>query len=298
MIFKFPSAGILRLGLIPAAAFLLTACEEGAFGRTGAKPDQAAPDSGAAIEFEERDVEAPQVFQASGKALWDGRPSFGGVWVSHPNSKQPERVMIVNMTNGKFVVGALFRREPDLPGPNLQLSSDAATALDILAGAPTEIKVTALRRETVQVSVPEEPAEAEPTDGPEKVETTALAAIDAAEDAAPDGKPKTKTKTADKAAAPAESKPATQPKVATTAAATSLSAPYIQIGFYSIEANAKAAAADLKKLGIASKIAPTTIKGKTFWRVLAGPAATKPERDKILKSVKGMGYTDAYAVKG
>lgn len=293
MIFRISSAGLLRLGMIPAAAFLLTACEEGTFGYGASKPDQAAPDSSAAIEFEERDVEAPEVFQVTDKALWDGRPSLGGVWVAHPDSKQPERVMIVNLTNGKFVVGALFRREADLPGPKLQMSSDAAAALEILAGAPTEVRVTALRRETVQVSVPEEPVEATPTDGPEKVEATALAAIEAADTPAATGD----TETAAKAAAP-DVKPAEETKAATAAKASSLSAPYIQIGFYSIEANAESAVADLKKLGIASSIAPTTIKGKTFWRVLAGPAATKAERDKILKSVKGMGYTDAYAVKG
>lgn len=297
MIFGFSSAGIFRLGLIPAAALLLVACEDGTFGPGAAKPDQAA-DSAAAIEFEERDVEAPKVFQVTDKALWDGRPSLGGVWVAHPDSKQPERVIIVNLENNKFVVGALFRREADLPGPKLQMSSDAATALGILAGAPTQVKVTALRRETVQVSVPEEPVEAMPTDGPEKVEATALAAIDAATDAAPATNAKTAADTEAKAAPPAGAKPGAETKTATAAAATSLSAPYIQVGFYSIEANAKSAAADLKKLGIASSIAPTSVKGNTFWRVLAGPAATKAERDTILKSVKGMGYNDAYAVKG
>jgi cell division septation protein DedD len=297
MIFRLSSAGILRLGLIPAAAFLLTACEEGTFGSGTAKPEQELDRMQALIEYEERDVEAPEVFQVTDKALWDGRPSLGGVWVAHPDSKQPERVLIVNLTNGKFVVGALFRRETELPGPKLQMSSDAAAALGILAGAPTEVKVTALRRETVQVSVPEEPVEAEPSDGPEKVETTALAAIDAADDtlAEPDSKPAVKTGSS---AAKPEAKPAEKPKGTTATTATSLSAPYIQIGFYSIEANAESASADLKKLGIASRIAPTRVKGNTFWRVLAGPAATKAERDKILKSVKGMGYTDAYAVKG
>lgn len=290
MIFGLSSAGLLRLGLVPVAAMLLTACEEGAFTLGANKPDQAAPVNASAIEYEERDVEAPEVFQVTEKALWDGRPSFGGVWVSHPDTKQPERVMIVNLANGKFVVGALFRREDDLPGPDLQMSSDAAAALDILAGAPTEVEVTALRRETVQVSVPEEPVEATPTEGPENVETTALAAIEAA-----DGKPAANgggtpaAKTAPAAPEPKAAAPATAPK---------LSAPYIQIGFYSVEENAKSASSDLKKLGIASSISPTTIKGKTFWRVLAGPAANKAERDKILKSVKGMGYTDAYAVKG
>ncbi len=53
------------------------------------------------------------------------------------------------------VTGALFRRERENPGPRLQLSSDAAEALGILAGQPTEIKVTALRRESDVAETPE-----------------------------------------------------------------------------------------------------------------------------------------------
>ena len=61
-------------------------------------------------------------------------------------------MIIRNPANGKFVIGALFRRERDNPGPELQISSDAAEALGILAGAPGKINVTALRRD-------EEPAQ-------------------------------------------------------------------------------------------------------------------------------------------
>ena len=64
----------------------------------------------------EKDVEAPDVFQISEKGLWDGRPSLGGVWVAHPDVTDPERVIIRNTDNGKFVVGALFRREREVPG--------------------------------------------------------------------------------------------------------------------------------------------------------------------------------------
>ena len=37
-------------------------------------------------------------------------------------------------------------------------------------------------------------------------------------------------------------------------------------------------------------------KGKTFWRVLVGPASSTSERDLLMKQVKGTGFTDAYAV--
>jgi len=95
----------------------------------------------------ERDVEAPEVFDITDEGLWDGRPSLGGVWVAHPDATDPERVIIRNTETGRFVIGALFRRERENPGPPVQISSDAAAALDILAGAPATVQVIALRRE-------------------------------------------------------------------------------------------------------------------------------------------------------
>jgi hypothetical protein len=112
------------------------------------------------------EVEAPEVFQATDSALWDGRPSLGGIWVASPDAVDPERVVMYNPATGKTVKGALFRRERDNPGPRLQLSSDAAEALGVLAGMPTEIQVTALRKqEVVEETVPEAvaPIEADAT---------------------------------------------------------------------------------------------------------------------------------------
>ncbi len=109
----------------------------------------------------ERDVEAPEVFQMEEAGLWDGRPSLGGVWVAHPEAVDPERVVILNAESGASVTGALFRRERDNPGPRFQLSSEAANALGILPGAPTPIRVTALRLEQVEVAPVEGPAEDE-----------------------------------------------------------------------------------------------------------------------------------------
>ncbi len=88
----------------------------------------------------------PEVFQVSDKGLWDGRPSLGGVWVAHPDVAEPERVIIRNAENDKFVIGALFKRERENPGPRFQVSSDAAAALGMLAGAPSELNVTCAGR--------------------------------------------------------------------------------------------------------------------------------------------------------
>lgn len=130
----------------------LTACDAaGSAGRRGGSAEGVAgtADAAPATQLVETDVEAPDVFQATDQGLWDGRPSLGGIWVAHPDVASPERVVIRNRDNGQFVIGALFRRERDNPGPPIQVSSDAAEALGMLAGAPATLDVTALRREEV-----------------------------------------------------------------------------------------------------------------------------------------------------
>ncbi|MEM7441520.1 MAG: SPOR domain-containing protein [Pseudomonadota bacterium] len=234
----------------------------------------------------ERDVEAPEVFEVNDKALWDGRPSLGGVWVAHSDSKDPERVIIRNKANGKFVVGALFRREKELPGPSLQLSSDAAAALGVQAGTPTDLHVTALRRE--EVPVKEEAAT--PAPNPEGVETASLEDPNTAKIA---NAALASLDATDKQAVNATTTPA-KPKAKTS----SVSKPFVQIGFFSVENNAKSTVQKIKASGIPAKAVTSKTNGKTFWRVIAGPAASASEKRQLLNMVKKQGYTDAYFVKG
>jgi len=252
--------------------------------KTGSKPGQS-------TKLVERDVEAPDVFQVTEAGLWDGRPSLGGVWVAHPEVNDPQRVIIRNSANGKFVIGALFRREREIPGPRIQASSDAAAALGMLAGAPVELNITALVRE----SVPDEtaiPTVIEDTDG--DITETALdpiagaaAAIDAAE-AIPAA---TDTATAIPAAAPAAI-PAPKPK----AKSSSLAKPYIQIGIFSVKANAEQTANQMRSAGMVPTVFEQSSNGKPFWRVVVGPAQSKSEGKALLKQVKGTGFSDAYFV--
>lgn len=145
-------AGLVAVLLLGTALAGCTMGDSGTAGRAGVSLDMA---TGGAIE---RDVEAPEVFDMEEAGLWDGRPSLGGVWVAHPGADDPERVLIRNAQNGETVIGALFRRERDNPGPRFQVSSEAANALGILPGAPTTIRVVALRLEQVQAA-PEPVAE-------------------------------------------------------------------------------------------------------------------------------------------
>jgi cell division septation protein DedD len=227
----------------------------------------------------ERDTEAPDVFQVSDQGLWDGRPSLGGVWVAYDTVTSPERVIIRNAANGKFVIGALFRREIHNPGPALQVSSDAATALGMLAGAPAALNVTALRRE----EVPQDSAASAGLDSAEVIESAAPDAITTAAAAA-----------ITTAQSPADTAPAATRTTAPVA--TDLARPSVQIGIFSVEANAIRTADQLRKAGILPGIKPGNSAGKAFWRVVIGPASSARERDILIKTARGLGYTDAYAV--
>ena len=214
----------------------------------------------------EREVEAPDVVSISEAGVWDGRPSLGGIWVAHPDAKDPEKVIIRNPQNGKFVIGALFRREREFSGPSLQLSSDAADALGILAGQPTNVSVVALRRQTVPVETP----------GSEKAENQVIEeSLDPIQQTA-------------EAAADA---PAPKPK------SSSLRKPYLQIGIFGVEANARGAVSSMSAKGLSASMSKLTLNNKPFWRVIVGPAATTAEMSALRKTVTAAGFADAYAVK-
>lgn len=284
--------------LAGVGVLVLAGCEEGAkfnpFKQLNLKGKPAATSessAGASVKLVERDVEAPDVFQVTDKGLWDGRPSLGGVWVAHPDVVEPERVIIRNTENSNFVIGALFRRERENPGPIMQVSSDAAAALGLLAGAPATLNVTALRREEAPDPAAEPVAVADP-EAPEEVEVSALdpvagaaAAIDSAE-------------IADEAARPPEAapEPAAAPALQPAPRASSLEKPYIQIGIFSVEQNANNTATAMRQAGMVPTVKKQSSQGKTFWRVIVGPAADTSERSLLLKKIKGVGFDDAYPV--
>ena len=255
---------------------------------TGSAPE--APVSGPT-----RDVEAPEVFEAADAGLWDGRPSLGGVWVAHPDVKDPERAIIRNNANGKFVIGALFRREREAPGPTIQVSSDAAKELGLLAGQPAVLNVIALRKEAAPAALVAPDAEAENTvampepgeidsEGLDTISASAAAAIAAAE--------------ADASAEPEAPEIAAAPEPAPEPAApqSNLEKPFLQIGIFSEKQNAENAAASLRTAGVVPTVLEQTTQGKTFWRVIVGPSTSKSSRSAVLAKVKEIGYADAYPV--
>ena len=334
--------------ILSVAVFGLAACEDGFQLGGSDKPeaDSATASATATVREGERDVQRPDIFKTTEDALWDGRPSLGGIWVAHPDVKEPERAIIINETTGQRIAGALFRRERDNPGPKLQLSSDAAAALNILAGQPTRVTVIAVRREEIVVE------EAPPVISDEDVgdETTEAARVDdssgaaatagaAAGAAATEAKPKrgnfftrlfggnrraeqpAETEAAaESAAAPevetkpldpvastaaaaiaraeAEDKPQARPERPAPSEAASvpsgLKNPYIQVGQFSVEANAIAAAEKLRRAGIVPSVVEGSKDGKRFWRVIVGPVTSADDQAALLAQVKKLGFGDAF----
>jgi cell division septation protein DedD len=283
-----PRIRAFSLALVPVIALSGCVEEGGLFSSRDADADGPAPIG--ATRLVERDVEAPEVFEVTTEGLWDGRPSLGGVWVAHPDVTDPERVIIRNDENGRFVIGALFRRERDNPGPELQISSDAAAAIGALAGDPTMLNVTALRREEVVETAEAAPdamapgediaaslsaAEitATPLDGADSTIASAAAAIDAA------------------GPAPAA------PSAARTPAAGAPERAYVQIGIFSVQENATNTGQALRSVGLEPTIYDQTTNGRQFWRVVVGPADSAETRDAILANVQDLGFDDAFFVR-
>lgn len=330
-------------GSLAVGAFLvmlLASCEDGQnpFAARSATPDadtdavQGSPmPAGRTVE---RDVEAPEAFSSSDQGLWDGRPSLGGIWVAHPDVTEPERVLIRNVANGRETTGALYRREREMPGPRLQVSSDAASALGMLAGAPTDMRVVALRRERIEVAPPAaalatgaveaapldaptaaaEPAPARsvaaptaqnrPTARPARAASPAPAAApsERAPDAvAPSPVPPASAPDAPAAATAPATAPAAQPPAATPSATPPAAAlaggSFVQVGIFSQQSNAESSADTLRQAGMVPTVREQESGDRKVWRVLVGPVATASDRAALLEKIREIGFTDAYVIR-
>ena len=75
-----------------------------------------------------------------------------------------------------------------------------------------------------------------------------------------------------------------------------LTKPFIQVGIFGVEKNAIKTKEQMSKLDLPVNTFAFQIKGKTYWRVVAGPAITFEKRGNMLKTIKSAGFTDAYFV--
>ena len=89
--------------------------------------------------------EKPEILDISASVIWDGDQTLGGNWISHPDTTNPERVLIKNISNGKSIVGAVFQQTKKMKTGSALISSDAAKALDIAQNEKTKVQIVAVR---------------------------------------------------------------------------------------------------------------------------------------------------------
>lgn len=286
--------------IVPLLGVLVLAgCEAGLSGATL----NSVATVGDTVESVEIDVIAPEAFSIIDKALWDGRPTFGGVWIAYADIEQPERVRIQNQTTGKEVIGALYKRERDFPGPKIELSADAAAALGVQAGIPVELTIVALRRKTVEVVVEaEEPDMAvplqrpipEPTETPTAAETPAekpvavvVPEVETPEVDVPTPTPIIATNIEETAL----------PAVGSAANAADGQGTYLQVSTLQSKSRAEVTVAKLVTAGLNAEIRERQAGEKTLYRIIVGPALTPEALEIMLGVVNELGYTDAIVLR-
>lgn len=275
-------------------ALALAGCEEGLSLAASDTPVS----TGSTVETIEIDVTAPEAFSITDKALWDGRPTFSGVWIAYPDIEKPERVRIRNDATDKEVIGALYKREREFPGPKIELSADAAAALGVLAGTPVELTIVALRRKTVEVEVEvEEINMTTPVRRPVAESAASPAAVEEPEVVLPTVE-----------VAPVVTLPAT-PVISSEIEETALppvvtpsepdakgTGTYLQVATLQSKSRAEAVIAKLVTAGLDAEIRERQVGSKTLYRIVVGPANSPEALEIMMGIVKELGYKDAFVL--
>ena len=251
-------ASLSLTAVLSFAVFLVGCTAEENFSQMSLSGEGLSAVSHSSSKVIERDIEAPEVFQLTGLGVWDGRPSLGGVWIAHVSVPSAERVIVRNDKSGKFVIGALFRRNDVKDGVPFQISAEAAQAFGVSAGQQIKLNVTALQPHYVN---------AHDARGDQISQNDVLATATAALD-----------------------------KVEVVGSEMWLRKPFVQLGIFNVKQNAKNTATKMRQVGIVPLIKEQSKDSKPFWRVVIGPANSLEERELLLKTVKSVGFQDAYAV--
>lgn len=295
---------LLFCALTGAAAFTLSACGGSPEAESTAMVAEDTPMAEDTLQpmeepveiaevLREADILRPDLYNQTDMGLWDGRPSIGGAWIAHPLAGQAERVRITNLSNGFSAVGALFERDPTIPGPPFLISAEAATLLGAQPGVPTQFNVIALRREIVgEDNIPI----AERTEPASSPVVTTLPVVEA--EPAPATEPQTSQVAATQPRpavtaqpiASAPLRPAAQSLAGTDAEPTLR--PYIQVGVFAVAANAQKLATELETAGYTVDLASLEGRTRILTRVLVGPIATVGERNAIERRLTEDGYSD------
>ena len=212
----------------------------------------------------------PSAFHAADLAQWDGARTLPGIWIAHPMAETARRVRLTNGETGAQVDAAMFRRDPNLSGPRIIVSSEAAERLGLMPGHATPVTIEGLAyRVDTEAAAVVAGAAAESVPTPAEVLAEAIAAEPVASAPAPDG-----------------------------AGDITDGRHFIQAGVFGQPENAARLVEKLRAADLPASELPLTLGERQLTRVLVGPYRTIAERDSALETVRKLSPADATPARG
>ena len=197
--------------------------------------------------------------------------NMNALTAAHRTLPMPSIVRVTNLENGRTLVVKVNDRGPFARDRIIDMSKRSATVLGFLKQGVTRVRVEILPEESRQFALI---AGRKPFTSSELKRSPA----------------KAKAPQAVSVAQPEPVKPQNPPD------STSTDLLYIQVGAFSLQANARKIGDAIAKQGIPVIIAPLEQNGKTLFRVRAGPALTTQQAEALLVKIQSLGYDTAQII--
>ena len=197
--------------------------------------------------------------------------NMNALTAAHRTLPMPSIVRVTNLENGRTLVVKVNDRGPFARDRIIDMSKRSATVLGFLKQGVTRVRVEILPEESRQFALIAGRKPFTSSDlkrSPAKAETPQAVSVAQPEPATPQNPP--------------------NPPPADLL--------YIQVGAFSLQANARKIGDAIAKQGIPVIIAPLEQNGKTLFRVRAGPALTTQQAEALLVKIQSLGYDTAQII--
>ena len=202
--------------------------------------------------------------------------NMNALTAAHRTLPMPSIVRVTNLENGRTLVVKVNDRGPFARDRIIDMSKRSATVLGFLKQGVTRVRVEILPEESRQFALI---AGRKPFTSSDLKRSPAKAK-------APQAAPQSVNV--------AQPQPEPAPEPAKTPNSADLL--YIQVGAFSLQANARKIGDAIAKQGIPVIIAPLEQNGKTLFRVRAGPALTTQQAEALLVKIQSLGYDAAQII--
>ena len=199
--------------------------------------------------------------------------NMNALTAAHRTLPMPSIVRVTNLENGRTLVVKVNDRGPFARDRIIDMSKRSATVLGFLKQGVTRVRVEILPEESRQFALI---AGRKPFTSSELKRSPAKA--------------KAEPPQAVSVAQPEPVKPQNPPDPPPSDLL------YIQVGAFSLQANARKIGDAIAKQGIPVIIAPLEQNGKTLFRVRAGPALTTQQAEALLVKIQSLGYDAAQII--